>query len=87
MANIKSAKKRIKVIQAKTLRNKMIRSSVKTAVRKVNEAVAAGDAVQAKQALINAVSTLDKAKSKGVMHKNTASRKVSRLTKKVNTIA
>ena len=87
MANIKSAKKRIKVIQAKTLRNKMIRSSVKTAVRKVNEAVAAGDAAVAKQALINAVSTIDKAKSKGVMHKNTASRKVSRLTKKVNTIA
>ncbi len=87
MANIKSAKKRIKVIQAKTLRNKMIRSSVKTAVRKVNEAVAAGDAKVAQQALINAVSTIDKAKSKGVMHKNTASRKVSRLTKKVNTIA
>ncbi len=87
MANIKSAKKRVKVIRTKTLRNKMIKSGVKTAVKKVYVAVEANDAAAAKAALLNAVSVIDKAKSKGVLHKNTASRKVSRLTKLVNKIA
>lgn len=87
MANIKSAKKRILVIRTKTLRNKMIKSSVKTAIKKVVAACEAKDAAAAKIALVNAVSTIDKAKSKGVYHKNNASRKVSRLTKMVNKIA
>lgn len=87
MANIKSAKKRVKVIRTKTLRNKMIKSGVKTAIKKVYTAVEANDAAAAKAALQNAVSVIDKAKSKGVLHKNTASRKVSRLTKTVNKIA
>ncbi|MBQ4187465.1 MAG: 30S ribosomal protein S20 [Firmicutes bacterium] len=87
MANIKSAKKRVKVIRTKTLRNKMIKSAVKTEVKKVYAAVAANDAKAAKAALVKATSTIDKAKSKGVLHKNTASRKISRLTKTVNKIA
>ena len=87
MANIKSAKKRILVIRTKTLRNKRIKSSVKTAMKKVVAACAANDVVAAKAALTQAISTIDKAKSKGVYHKNNASRKVSRLTKMVNKIA
>ena len=87
MANIKSAKKRILVIQKKTLRNKMIKSAVKTSIKKVNAAIAAGDQAAAAEALKNATSAIDKAKSKGVYHKNTASRKVARLTKAVNRMA
>ena len=87
MANIKSAKKRILVIQKKTLRNKMIKSAVKTAIKKVNAAIAAGDQAAAAEALKNATSAIDKAKSKGIYHKNTASRKVARLTKAVNRMA
>ena len=87
MANIKSAKKRVLVIRTKTLRNKMIRSSVTTAIRKVHMACEAKDAAAAKAALSVAVAAIDKAKSKGVYHKNNASRKVSRLQKMVNKIA
>ncbi|MDO4616839.1 MAG: 30S ribosomal protein S20 [Lachnospiraceae bacterium] len=87
MANIKSAKKRILVTKTKTMRNKSIRSEVKTAIKKVDAAVAAKDQAAAAAALTNAVSTIDKACTKGVYHKNNASRKVSRLTKAVNSIA
>lgn len=87
MANIKSAKKRIKVIRRKTLRNKMIKSSVKTAIKKVIAAVNTGDKAAAQAALRNATVAIDKAKSKGIYHKNNASRKVSRLAKMVNRMA
>ena len=87
MANIKSAKKRINVIEKKTLRNKMIRSKVKTVIKKVEAAIAAGDKVAAQQALVVATSEINKAASKGVYHKNNASRKVSRLTAAVNKMA
>ena len=87
MANIKSANKRIKVIETKTLRNKMIKSKVKTLVKKVDAAVAAGDKNLAAAALKDAVVAIDKAAAKGVFHKNTAARKVSRITKAVNKIA
>jgi len=87
LANIKSAKKRIRVIEAKTLRNKMIKSRVKTMIKKVNAAVAAGDKELAKACLVEAISELDKARSKGVYHKNTVARKVSRLTQAVNKMA
>lgn len=86
MANIKSAKKRIKVIAKKTLRNKMIKSRTKTAIKKVITAVNESNKEAASAALIVAVSTIDKACSKGVYHKNNASRKKSRLTKMVNKI-
>lgn len=87
MANIKSAKKRISVIETKTLRNKMIKSKIKTLVKKVEAAVAAKDKVAASAALSEAVVAIDKAAAKGVYHKNTAARKVSRITKAVNKIA
>ena len=87
MANIKSAKKRISVIETKTLRNKMIKSKVKTLVKKVDAAVAANDKAAASAALSEAVVAIDKAAAKGVYHKNTAARKVSRITKAVNKIA
>ena len=79
MANIKSAKKRIEVIDKKTLRNKMIKSKVKTVIKKVEAAIAAGDKEAAQANLLVAISEIDKAASKGVYHKNNASRKVSRL--------
>ena len=87
MANIKSAKKRILVNKTKADRNKAIKSSVKTAVKKVLAAVEAGDKEAAKSALLDATSTIDKATKKGVYHKNTAARKVSRLTVAVNKMA
>ena len=87
MANIKSAKKRILVTETKTARNKAIKSKVKTCVKKVEAAVAAQDQAAAKEALSVAISEINKAHSKGVYHKNTCARKVSRLTKAVNSIA
>ena len=94
MANIKSAKKRILVIETKTLRNKMIKSKIKTLVKKVEAAIEANDkaaaeaALQvAQQALVVATSEINKAASKGIYHKNNASRKISRLTLAVNKLA
>lgn len=87
MANIRSAKKRILVNQTKATRNKAIRSKVKTAIKKVDAAVVAGDKAAAQAALLAATTEIDKAASKGVYHKNNASRKVSRLAKAVNGIA
>ena len=87
MANIKSAKKRILVTETRAARNKSIRSEVKTAIKKVEAAVAANDKEAAKAALTVAISTIESASSKGVYHKNTAGRKVSRLTQLVNTLA
>ena len=87
MANIKSAKKRILVNRANADRNKAIRSEVKTAIKKVYAAVDAGDKAVAQQELIAATKTIEMAASKGVYHKNNVARKVSRLTKLVNSIA
>jgi small subunit ribosomal protein S20 len=87
LANIKSAKKRIEVIDKKTLRNKMIKSKVKTVIKKVEAAIAAGDKEAAQANLLVAISEINKAASKGVYHKNNASRKVSRLTAAVNKMA
>lgn len=87
MANIKSAKKRILVNRTKADRNKAIKSGVKTAVKKVRVAIEANDKATAQAALVAASATIDKAASKGVYHKNTASRKVARLAKAVNEMA
>ena len=87
MANIKSAKKRIQVTKIRNERNKAIKSSVKTAMKKVDAAVAANDKAAAQAALLVATSTIDKAAKKGVYHKNNAARKVSRLAKAVNEMA
>ena len=87
MANIKSAKKRILVNETKAARNKAIKSKVKTYVKKVETAVEKKDAATAAAALKEAIAEINKAGSKGVYHKNTCSRKISRLTKAVNGIA
>ncbi len=87
MANIKSAKKRILVTQTKTLRNRIIKSKLKTLIKKVDAAVAAGDKTLAASCLKNAVVAIDKAAAKGIIHKNNAARKVSKLTIAVNKIA
>ena len=90
MANIKSAKKRILVNETKAARNKAIRSRVKTSIKKVDAAITAGDKAAAQAALLAATSEIDeidKAATKGVYHKNTASRKVSRISKAVNAMA
>ena len=87
MANIKSAKKRILVNETKAARNKAIKSKVKTYVKKVEAAVAANDKAAAAEALKVAIVEINKAGSKGVYHKNTSSRKVSRLAKAVNGMA
>ncbi len=84
MANIKSAKKRILVNATKAEKNKAIKSKVKTFVKKVEAAVEANDKAAASEALAAATVEIDKACSKGVYHKNTAARKVSRLTVLVN---
>ena len=83
MANIKSAKKRILVAQTKAARNKSIKSGVKTAIKKVEAAVESKDKAAAEAALKDAISTISKATSKGVYHKNNCARKVSRLSKAV----
>ena len=85
MANIKSAKKRVITSQVRADRNKAIKSKVKTYIKKVDAAVAAGD--KAAAALPVAIAEISKAASKGIFHKNTAARKVSRITKAVNTLA
>ncbi|MCR4989408.1 MAG: 30S ribosomal protein S20 [Lachnospiraceae bacterium] len=87
MANIKSAKKRVLVARRNAEKNKAIKSGVKTAVKKVNAAIESKDKKAADEALLNATSIIDKACSKGVFHKNTASRKVSRLASAVNKLS
>ena len=87
LANIKSAKKRILVTETRAARNKAIRSEVKTSIKKVEAAVAANDKEAAKAALTVAISTIERASSKGIYHKNNSARKVSRLTKLVNGLA
>lgn len=87
MANIKSAKKRILVSRTNFERNKAIRSSVKTAIKKVEAAVAAADKEAAVAAFAAAEKTIRMAGSKGIYHKNNVSRKVARLAGLVNSIA
>ncbi len=87
MANIKSAKKRIKVISKKTLRNKMIKSATKTAMKKVVVAVEANDKAAAQAALVGAISAIDRAYAKGTLTKNSCARKKSSLTRLVNKMA
>lgn len=82
MPNIKSAKKRVKVIETKTARNKAIKSELKTVLKKAQAAVANGDA-NAKEAVTYAIKKVDQAAAKGIMHKNKAARKKSQLAKLV----
>ena len=84
MPNIKSAIKRVSVIEKKTLRNNMIKYGYRTAVRKFEEAVNSGDIKNAETLFVEATKKIDMACSKGVIVKNTAARKKSRLAKKLH---
>lgn len=86
MPNIKSAKKRVKVIAAKTLRNKSLNSSLKTSIKKANAAI--DNNINEKSEVVKvAVKKIDQAVSKGILHKNTAARKKSKLVKKLNKVS
>lgn len=86
MANTKSARKAIRVSERRTARNKPIRSATKTFLRRAEAAIAAGTE-GAEASVIKAVSMLDKAATKGVIHSNNAARHKSRLMKKLNRVA
>ena len=86
MANHKSAEKRNRQNKIRNARNTHIRSTMRTYVKKVRTAVAEGDHANAQAMLEKAVPCIDKAAAKGVIHKATASRKISRLAKLVNTM-
>ena len=83
MPNIRSSIKRVNVTRKKNLRNRMVKTGVKTAMKKYNAVLASDTALAAKE-LSAAASTLDKAVAKGVLHKNTANRKKARLAKALN---
>lgn len=84
MPNIKSAKKRVKVTQTKTLQNQMFKTSFKTILKKFEKAVEDGDKAAAEVAYKNAVSKIDKAVAKNILHVNAAARKKSQFTVKLN---
>lgn len=84
MPNIKSAMKRVKVIEKKTMRNNMIKSGYRTAVKKFEQALESGNVEEAKALFSEATKKIDQACTKGVLVKNTAARKKSRLAKKLN---
>lgn len=86
MANHKSALKRAKQNRVRNARNTHIRSTMRTLVKNIRTAVTAGDAETAKAALTTAIPYISRTAAKGVIHKSTASRKISRLTKLVNSL-
>jgi small subunit ribosomal protein S20 len=86
MANTLSAKKAVRKIERRTVVNKSRRSQMRTYVRKVEEAIASGDQEAAANALRVAEPLVMRAAQKGIVHKNTASRKVSRLSARVNSL-
>ena len=86
MANIKSQVKRNKQNEAARERNKSVRSALRTAVRRFNEAAEAGNADEAKNLAVEANKKLDKAASKGVIHKNQAANRKSSIAKKANSL-
>ena len=87
MPNIKSSERSVKTDAERRARNFAVRSTIKTVSRKVLESVTAGISDEAKALLVKASRTIDKAAAKGVVHKNSAARKKSRLARKLNTLA
>lgn len=87
MPNIKSAKKRVKVTEVKTLQNKIFKSAMKTSVKKYKAAVDAGNKDLAEKTYADAVAMVDRAVTKGILHKNNAARKKSQFTKLLNGLA
>ena len=87
MPNIKSAKKRVKVTETKTLNNRTFKTALKTSIKKFEAAIAAGDKAVAEAAYKDAVKKVDKAAAKGLVHKSVAARKKSQFTLKLNAMA
>lgn len=87
MANVESAKKRIRQTEKRTERNRHVRTTVRTYVKRVREALAGSDKAAAQAALTQAIRKIDMAVSKGVYHHKTGSRYVSRLTEQVQKMA
>ncbi len=87
MPNIKSAMKRVKVSEKQNLRNRMIRTNIKTTMKNFDQAIAAGDVKLAKELYPSTVGVVDGAVVKGILHKNTAARKKVQLARKLNSIA
>ncbi len=87
MPNIKSAKKRVKVIETKTLQNKMFKNQIRTIVKKYNVALASGNKEEATAAYKAAVKKIDQAVAKGILHKNNAAHKKSEFTLALNKLA
>ena len=87
MANTPSAKKAIRKISRKTAINKSRRTRMRSQIRKVEEAIASGDAEAASKALAEAQPEIMRSAQKGIVHKNTASRKVSRLSRRVKALS
>lgn len=87
MANTSSAKKMVRKLERRTMVNKSRRSRVRTYLRRVEEAIATGDAQGASTAFREAQSELQRAVTRGIIHKNTASRKLSRLSGRIKSIA
>lgn len=87
MPNIKSAKKRVLVTRAKSMQNQMVKSALKTVLKKFDAAVASGNKQEAEVAYRTAVKTVDQACAKHIMHKNNAANKKSALTLKLNAMA
>ncbi len=86
MPNIKSAKKRVKVIQTKTLQNQMLKSQLKTSIKKFDASLKEGKE-QATEAYKFVIKKTDQAVAKGILHKNTAARRKSKYTAKLNKLA
>ena len=86
MANLKSSKKRIRSNEKRRVRNLIVRSNIRTEVKKIEDAISQGDVELAKTMLSETTSALDSASAKGIIDKNTGSRKKARLAKKINNI-
>ena len=82
MPNIKSAKKRVLVSASKTARNKAVKSNLKTTIKKAEAAIAEGG--DSREAIRLAIKRIDQAQAKGILHKNTAARRKSKLVRKLN---
>ena len=87
MANTRSALKRIRTSEKRRVRNMAVRTGVRTAVKTTRTALAGSDVQEARASLARAIQLLDKAVTKGVVHKNAAARKKSRLTRQLNALA
>lgn len=87
MPNIKSAAKRVRVTEKRTLRNRQVKATMRTAIRQYLQTLESGSREVAEASLRNAVSQIDRAASKGVIHKNQAARKKSRLSKRLASLA